>query len=159
MKLIIFILLGSLAAIPIHAKNTLGRFAHLSKFAGSEDIDLIYDDEEVKNLLTREFYIDIEKFKSEREDWSRQIDVIKGNMILESYVQQNPCSSSTFMSISLTDNDEVYLIKLRNNKISIFHTIFGQRTKDIKNIRLSKESILYINKMVKECKSKAISRT
>ncbi len=140
----------------LHAQNKLGKFSHLSKFSGSWDVELVYKDSEVRNLISKEFYLDLDKFRADKEDELSQIDVIKGNMILESYSNQNFCASSTFMSISLTDDDEVYLIMLRNSKVSILHTIFGERTRNMKSLRPTKEVTKYIRKILRECKSKSL---
>lgn len=146
-------------ASSVFAQNKPGKFSHLSKYAGSWNVEAIYNDDAIKALITKDFAINLEKFRTAKEDIFTQIDVIKGNMIVTSSSKDDPCLSNTFMSISLTNDDTVYLIAQRGNKIHLFHTIYGQRTRDFKNHKFNKGTALFIKSISNKCKHKGLQRT
>ena len=144
---------------PACAQTKPGQFSHLAKYAGSWAVELIYEEPAVTLLLNRHFRIDLAKFRVTKEDAISQIDVVKGNMLVSSSSTEDPCLSSTFMSISLTDDNTVYLLAMRDRKIKIFHTAFGQVTKDMKGHKYSKEVAINLKKMVNQCKIKGLQNT
>lgn len=148
-----------LTSVSVFAQSKPGKYAHLSKFAGTWGIESVYADESVINLMTKDFRINLEKFRTTKEDSLTQIDVIKGNMLVSSSFKEDPCLSSTFMSISLTDDDTVYLVAMRDRKIRVFHTVFGQVTRDMKGHKFSKEVGQYLKKIVNQCKIKGLQNT
>lgn len=149
---IIFILFSG----SIFSKSKFGKYAHLSNYAGSWSIESIYNDKIIKNLIEDDFKINIQKLNLEKEDSYTQIDVIKGNMLVFSSLKDDPCISSTFMSISLTDDNTVYLAVMRDKKIKLFHTSFDQVTQNTKNQKLNKETNLAIKKMINSCRLKKL---
>jgi hypothetical protein len=140
----------------IFPQSKPGKYAHLSKYAGSWSIESIYNDEVIKSLMETDLKINIQKLDLEKESAFTQIDVIKGNMLISSNLKDDPCSSSTFMSISLTDDNTVYLVIMRDRKIKLFHTTFDQVTQNIKNQKLTKETNSALKKMISSCKLKKI---
>lgn len=141
------------------AQSKPGKYAHLASYAGTWSVDSIYADDAVLNLLTKDFRINLEKFKSIKEDSVAQIDVIRGNLLIKSSFKEDPCISSTFMSISLTDDETVYLLAMRDRKLRVFHTVFGQTTRDMKGHKFNKEVGLHLKKMVNQCKIKGLQNT
>lgn len=141
------------------AQTKPGQFAFLAKYAGSWAIESIYEEQLLSLLLTKDFRINLDKFRITKEDAFSQIDVVKGNMLLISSYKDDPCLSSTFMSISLTDDNTVYLLAMRDRKIRIFHTTFGQVTKDMKGHKYSKEVAINLKKMINQCKVKGLQNT
>lgn len=157
MKFIVLVVITAMfLASSVFAQNKPGRFSHLSKYAGSWNVEAIYNDDAVKVLMTKDFAISLDKFRPVKEDAFTQIDVIKGNMIVTSNSKDGPCLSNTFMSISLTNDDAVYLVAQRGKKIHLFHTIYGQRTRDFKNHKFNKETALFIKSIANKCKSKEL---
>jgi hypothetical protein len=146
-------------AFTVIAQTKPGQFASLAKYAGSWAIESIYEEQSLTLLLTKDFRINLDKFRVTKEDAFSQIDVIKGNMLLMSSYKDDPCLSSTFMSISLTDDNTVYLLAMRDRKIRIFHATFGQVTKDMKGHKDSKEVAINLKKMINQCKVKGIQNT
>lgn len=143
----------------IFAQSKPGKYAHLASYAGTWSVDSIYADDAILNLLTKDFRINLEKFKSIKEDSISQIDVLKGNLLLISSLKEDPCVSSTYMSISLTDDETVYLLAMRDRKLQVFHTVFGQTTRDMKNHKFNKEVALQLRKMLNQCKIKGLQNT
>lgn len=148
-----------LISTSVFSQSKPGKYVHLSKYAGSWSVEHVYNDEAVLNLMTKDFKINLEKFNTTKEDSLTQIDVIKGNMLVSSSSKEDPCLSSTFMSISLTDDDTVYLVAMRDRKIRVFHTVFGRVTKDMKEHKFSKEVGLHLKKIVNQCKIKGLQNT
>lgn len=138
------------------AQTKPGQFSHLAKYAGSWAVELIYEDPTVTLLLSKDFRINLAKFRDIKEDAISQIDVVRGNMLISSSSKEDPCLSSTFMSVALTDDNTVYLLAMRDRKIKIFHTTFGQITKDMKAHKYSKEVAVNLKKMVNQCKIKGL---
>jgi len=142
-----------------NAQMKPGQFAPLVKYAGSWAVDSVYEEQSVGLLLNKDFRINLNKFRVTKEDAFSQIDVIKGNMLLISSHKDDPCLSSTFMSLSLTDDNTVYLLVMRDRKIRIFHSTFGQVTKDMKGHKYPKEVAINLKRMVNQCKIKGLQNT
>lgn len=139
-------------ALSTFAQAKPGQFASLAKYAGSWAVESVYEEQSVSFLLSRDFRINLDKFRATKEDAFSQIDVIRGNMLLISSFKDDPCLSSTFMSISLTDDDTVYLLAMRDRKIRIFHTTFGQVTKDMRGHKYRREVAIKLKEMINQCK-------
>lgn len=148
-----------LQAISVFAQTKPGQFSFLAQYAGSWAIESVYEEQLVGLLLNKDFRINLEKFRETKEDAFSQIDVIKGNMLLISSYKDDPCRSSTFMSISLNDDNTVYLFAMRDRKIRVFHTAFGQVTKDMRSHKYSKEAAINLKKMLNQCKIKGLQNT
>jgi len=157
MKKLIFSILLLISAC-VFAQSKPGKYAHLSSHSGTWNVELIYMDDSILELLSKDFRINLEKFRPVKEDSVSQIDVIKGNMLVQSSSRENPCKSSTFMSISLTDDDTVYLLAMREQKIRVFHSVFGQKTKDMTGHKFSKEVASHLKKMINQCKVKGLQK-
>lgn len=156
-KLIFSIFL--VTSVCVFAQSKPGKFAHLSLHSGTWNVESVFMDDSIVELMSKDFRINLEKFRLVKEDSLSQIDVIKGNMLISSSFKEDPCLSSTFMSISLTDDDTVYLLALRDKKIRVFHTVYGKTTRDMKGHKFSKEVSRHLKKMINQCKVKGLQNT
>lgn len=130
-----------------------GQFNHLSRYAGSEAVEAVFQDSVIQNFLNTQFRLKPE-WRAIPELKTSLIDVIAGQLVAHARHAEDPCLSQTLLSVSLNADDTVYLVLVRSHKIRVFHSREGVMTRQFKGHRFPPDVATRLKKIIRECKLK-----